>query len=372
MMLKFPFYARLALTLLAVVLVVFILFIGRNIFIPLVFGLLIGILLFPLSLVFERKLHVGRGVASALSVTLFLSMAGSFIYFMALQIGQFARDIPELKKRFQQIAWEIQKWVAYKFQINTSIQNDYFERSAGDIVQTAARSASEAVFTVIGVVVMFVFVFIFAFFMLYHYKFLMRFVLHLFNVRHREKVHEVVMETKTMINGYVMGLVIEMVIMIVVNSGLLLLLDIRYAILLGVMAAVLNIIPYFGIYVSIVLTMLVTLANNTPGHAMQAGLALFIVHVLDANILMPRIVGSRVKMNPFVTIIAVIIGEAVWGVPGMFLFIPLTGIMKMVCDRVEGLEAWGMLMGVEEAPKPKKKLVLDVSVPGGADNNMVK
>jgi predicted PurR-regulated permease PerM len=78
--------------------------------------------------------------------------------------------------------------------------------------------------------------------------------------------------------------------------------------------------------------------------------------VLDANILLPRIVGARVKMNPFITIVAVIVGEFLWGIPGMFLFIPVTGIMKLICDRVEGLEAWGLLIGVEEVEKPVKKI----------------
>jgi AI-2 transport protein TqsA len=211
-------------------------------------------------------------------------------------------------------------------------------------------------------------VFIFTFFMLYNRKFLMRFVLHLFSIQHREKVQEVILETKSMINGYVVGLVIEMAVLSVANSAMLLVMGIRYAVLLGVVAAVLNIIPYLGIYTSIALTMLVTFANNTPGHALQAGIGLFVVHVLDANILMPRVVGSRVKMNPFITILAVIIGEAVWGIPGMFLFIPLTGIMKLVCDRVDGLEAWGMLMGVEDV-KPKKKIMLESRAPEAETQN---
>ena len=84
---------------------------------------------------------------------------------------------------------------------------------------------------------------------------------------------------------------------------------------------------------------------------------MFVIHLLDSNILMPRIVGARVKMNPFITIVAVIVGEYIWGIPGMFLFIPIAGIIKLICDRVEGMEAWGMLIGVEEVEKkPKHKI----------------
>jgi hypothetical protein len=94
--------------------------------------------------------------------------------------------------------------------------------------------------------------------------------------------------------------------------------------------------------------MLVTFANNSAHQAMWVGIFLLIVHFIDANILMPRIVGSRVKMNAFVTIIAVIVGEYVWGVAGMFLFIPITGIFKIISSRVEGMKPWATLIGTEE------------------------
>jgi len=199
-----------------------------------------------------------------------------------------------------------------------------------------------------------IFIFIYTFFILYHRKLLMRFVLHLFSVPYRDRVKEVITETKSMINSYVLGLLIEMLIVGVVNCSMFMIMGIQYAVLLGIMAAVLNIIPYLGIYTSIVITMLVTFANSTGSIALEAGAALFIVHLIDSNMLFPRIVGGRVKMNPFITILAVIVGEHLWGVPGMFLFIPLMGIVKLVCERVEGLEAWSILIGVDDEKKKLK------------------
>ena len=179
------------------------------------------------------------------------------------------------------------------------------------------------------------------------------------------------METKSMINSYVLGLVIEMVLISIVNCTMFLIMGIQYALLLGVMTAVLNIIPYLGIYTSIVLCMLVTFANSTGNMALEVGIGLFIVHLLDSNILFPRIVGGRVKMNPFITILAVIVGEYLWGVPGMFLFIPIAGVLKLVCDRVDGMEAWGILLGVEERPKKTKEMkkMKIVPIDEGTPNN---
>ncbi len=356
---KLPFYARLALTLLAVILVCFILKVASNIFIPLVFGLLIAILLYPLNRFFENKLHLGRVGSAALSVLLFISAFVGFIYFLAIQIIGFSSDVPQLRKRFQEILSGFQNWLSYKLHITSRQQSDYLNRSSNGILDSLAHSMSGLFLSITGILLLTVFVLIFTFFMLYHRKLLMRFVLHLFSIQYREKVREVIRETKTMIYSYVFGLLIEMLALSIVNSTMFLIMGIPYALLLGVMAAVLNIIPYLGIYSSIVITMLVTLANSTGGMALEAGIGLFIVHLLDANILFPRIVGGRVKMNPFITIVAVILGEFLWGIPGMFLFIPITGIIKMISDRVDGMEAWGILIGVEEVEKkPRKKITL--------------
>ena len=348
---KFPFYARAAFTLLALVLTCLILNLASNIFIPLVFGLLISILLYPLNKLFENKLRLGRTFSPILCILLFITLLVSFIYFLALQLIGFSSDFPQLRKRFLQMADSLQHWLHYKLHINNTQQTDYLNRSMNGIMGSVGHSISNLFVSVTGILLLTVFVLIFTFFMLYYRKLLMKFILYLFKTEHQTKVTEVLMETKSMIYAYVFGLVIEMVVVGIVNCTMFLIMGIQYALLLGVMAAVLNIIPYLGIYTSILIAMLVTLANSSLNLALEAGIGLFVVHLLDSNILFPRIVGGRVKMNPFITIIAVIAGEFLWGIPGMFLFIPITGIIKLICERVEGLEAWGLLIGVEEVVK---------------------
>ncbi len=360
---KLPFYARLALILLAVVLVFVILSEASNIFIPLVFGLLISILLYPLSRFFENKMRLGRVAAAMLSVTLFIAAMFSFIYFLTLQIISFSSDFPQLRVRFNQMFGQLQHWLSYKLHINNRQQTSYIDQSINGIMGSVAHSISNIFVSLTGVLLLTVFVLIFTFFMLYHRKLLMKFVLYLFAEEHRPKVNEVIMETKSMINSYVLGLVIEMLVISIVNCTMFMIMGIQYALLLGVMAAVLNIIPYLGIYTSIVIVMLVTFANSSGNVALEAGAGLFIVHLLDSNILFPRIVGGRVKMNPFITIVAVILGEFVWGIPGMFLFIPIVGIIKLVCERVPGLEAWALLIGTEEVEKKPKRSRIKTKLP---------
>lgn len=349
---KLPFYARLALILLAVVLIVMMLSVAKNIFIPLVFALLIAILLYPLNKFFEYKLRLGHTFAPLLSIILFVSVLSSFVYFLVVQFIGFSSDFPLLRTRFQEMFINLQHWMSHKLNITTKQQAAYIDRSVTGLLDSAGESVRNVLFSVTGIMLMFIFIFIFTFFILYHRKLLLKFVTHLFSKEHRPKVQEVILETKAMIYSYVQGLVIEMVVLSIVTCTIFLIMGIKYALLLGMMASVLNIIPYLGIYSAIVVSMLVTLANSNINAALGVGIALFIIHVLDSNVLFPRIVGGRVKMNPFITIVTVIVGEYVWGIPGMFLFIPIMGIIKLICERVDGLEAWAYLIGVEDHLKP--------------------
>ena len=80
--------------------------------------------------------------------------------------------------------------------------------------------------------------------------------------------------------------------------------------------------------------------------------AVFIlIHIIDANIILPRIVGGSVKMNPFVTLIAVVVGHLIWGVPGMFLFIPLTAIIRVLSEKINEFRSWAILIGEETSRK---------------------
>ena len=353
---QLPFYVRLPLVLASIVLICYILSEVSIIFIPLTFALFFAILLYPLARFFEEKLRFNKGASALVSVLLFVSLLGGFLYFFIEQFISFSNDFPRLKSRFEEIFNDIQHWISSKMHITSHQQSDYINRAASSIVETTAYSLRSVFYSITTVVLLTIFIILFTFFLLYHRRLLKKFVLHLFSEQHRDKVNEIISETKSMINSYILALMVEMVLVSIVNCSMFLIMGIQYAFLLGIMAAVMNIIPYIGIYTSIVIAFLVTFANSSGGMAVEVAIGLFCVHLIDSNMLMPRLVGGRVKMNPFITIIAVMFGEFLWGVAGMFLFIPIIGIIKLICERVEGLEAWGILIGVEEKPEKKVKI----------------
>ncbi len=341
---KLPFYARLSFVLLSISLIILLLSMGRTLLIPLAFSLLIAFMLLPATQWLERR-KVPRSLAALLAILLFLTFVSGLATVLGAQIADFAQDLPQLGARMQAWIAQLQEWVAQRFHVNTSRQLDYLTRGAADVARIATTTVQYLLFAISDFAIWTVFVFIFSYFMLTHRSVLRPFIKALFRRRHQGQALEVLTETRLLANGYVSGLFIEMGIVAAVNVAAFLVFGIKYAFLLGILAAILNIIPYLGIYSATAISAIVTLSNSTPSQALTVIIILLVIHFLDANILMPRIVGGKVKMNPLATLVVVILGSLIWGLAGMFLFIPLAGILKIIFERVAGLEPWAILMG---------------------------
>jgi predicted PurR-regulated permease PerM len=106
------------------------------------------------------------------------------------------------------------------------------------------------------------------------------------------------------------------------------------------------------------LTIIIVLATKSPIYALWVFLLYSLVQFLDNNIIVPKIVASKVRINEFIAIIAVLIGGALWGIPGMFLSLPLIAILKVIFDRIEPLKPLGFLFGDASSADGKKVLKL--------------
>jgi predicted PurR-regulated permease PerM len=87
----------------------------------------------------------------------------------------------------------------------------------------------------------------------------------------------------------------------------------------------------------------------------------FSIQFIDNHLIVPKIVGSKVKLNALICLIAIFSGGALWGVPGMFLAIPLTAIIKMIFDHVDSLKSWGFLMGESVRPSGRSKFSIAIN-----------
>lgn len=176
---------------------------------------------------------------------------------------------------------------------------------------------------------------------IYYKPLLFEFFARLFPKNLHVTVVEVLSETKALIQSYLFGLIVEGALVAILNSLALWILGIPYAILLGVIGALLNIIPYIGGVIAVALPMLMAIASKEPVDALYVLIAYLIVQFIDNNFFVPKIVASKVKINALISIIVVLVGNELWGVPGMFLAIPLTAIIKVIFDRIGPLQPFG-------------------------------
>jgi putative permease len=192
-----------------------------------------------------------------------------------------------------------------------------------------------------------VFIFIYTSFVLFYRKILISFLLKVFGDESHVTVFDVAEQIQYIMKRYISGLFLEMIAVCAIVFGLLTLLGVKYAFLLALITCIFNLIPYVGIFSAMCIGSFLTLGTLGPVKAAEVAASIIAVHLIDSNIIMPRVVGSKVKLNALIVVLGVVIGEMIWGISGMFLSIPVLAIVKIVFDRVDDLKPWGLLLGAE-------------------------
>ena len=212
------------------------------------------------------------------------------------------------------------------------------------------------VLSVSSVMLFLIFIMIDTFFLLFYRRLIMKFLIGVFTDENAKVVYDVVSQIQFIIRKYILGLLLEMAIVAGVCCIAFWLLGIKYALLFGLITGLFNIIPYIGIFTALILSTLITFATGAAaGKVLLVVVTVVSMHIVDSNILLPLIVGSKVKINALITLVGVIVGEMMWGIPGMFLAIPVIAMTKIVFDRIDGLKPWGLLLGDEkDETKPGK------------------
>lgn len=358
-----PFYMRLALCLLALFLLSAMIYLGKSIIMPLGFAIVLAMLLLPIVNWLIKK-GVPGIVAMLLSILLALLFAGGIVYFLSSQVAEFMSDLPTIKEKLSKHLSTAQDWISEHLNIDKTQQESAAENVKQNI-QSGSGAMGSALVNMASGLAMLILLPIYTFLILYYRKLIHKFLIDVFPDQHEGRVQEVLDESKTIVQGYLVGLIIEMIIVTILNAAGFLIIGIEYAIFLAVFAAVLNLIPYIGMLIATVICMAVTLTtSDSLSDIIWVGIILIIVQFIDNNFIMPYIVSSKVRINALVSIVGVLIGGALAGVSGMFLSIPVMAIMKAIFDRVDGLKPWGDLLGDDQSILKTKKRRSRTKKPG--------
>ena len=195
---------------------------------------------------------------------------------------------------------------------------------------------------------------LYAFLFLFYKTLFLNFLFEVFSEENSKDVRLILNQTKTAIQSYMFGLLLEALIVATLNTVALMILGVPYAILLGVLGAILNVLPFIGGIVAVLLPLIiVTITKDGFGTQLGVIIAYLVIQFIDNHFLVPYIVSSRVKINALISILIVLLGGALWGISGMFLSIPFVGVLKIIFDRVPDLKPWGKLLGDEVPTKHK-------------------
>lgn len=355
---QLPFYVKASLFLVGFFALISMLYIAQSIIVPIIFSIIMAIVLHPVvNFIVNRKIN--RVIAIIITMILTLLVIATFGVFLFSQAVRFSETWPKMVAKFTELFSETTTWASGYFDISPDKITQWFIKSKTDVINASGTTISKTLVNLgNGLVVLFV-IPVYIFMLLFYHPLLIEFVRRVFGASNRIMVTQIVSEIKKVIQHYLTGLFIEVVIISVLHSVGLLLLGVPYAILLGIIGAVLNLIPYLGGIISVALPMIIALATKTsPWVAFYVLIVYYVIQLIDNNYIIPKIVASKVRINALVSIIVVLAFGALWGLAGMFISIPLTAIIKVIFDHIEPLKPWGYVLGDTMPPRINIKPIL--------------
>ena len=345
---QYPFYIKATVILFGLILLIFAMANLQGTLVPLSFAMMVAILLNPLVNRLQRW-HLSKVFSIMIAITITIVLFVGIWYFIAIQVTSFSDELPLLKKKFAELFANLQRSIKISYGLTTQKQNQYITELEGEIKPLLGQTMGSLLSVVANLTLLPVYVFL----IIYYKTLLLNFFYEIFSANPKE-IGGVLNETKDAVQSYMVGLLLEGLAVATLNSIALLLLGVKYAILLGVLGAILNILPYLGGLIAIALPIIISLiTKDTYTTPLLVVVAYLIIQFIDNNFFVPFLVSSKVRINALISIIIVLLGGALWGFSGMFLSIPFIGILKIIFDRVDDLKPWGKLLG-DEIPTQSK------------------
>lgn len=342
----YPFWLKSTVILFGLILLFLLLSYGKFILMPLAFSAFIAMLLSPMVHLFERW-KLSKGFSILLSLMLVIILFLGIVSLISAQFVQFSERMPEVTERLKGVTAEAIHYLEQTAGISQEEQSNYLRKGVNNVIDKSGSLVSSLVNATTNIFTSLTLMPIFIFFMLYYQKMYQTFFRRLFAVKSEHtKVDELLAKVQDVTQNYLTGMLSVIGILAVLNTTGLFLIGLDHALFFGVFASLLAIIPYIGIIIGALPPLLFALLLTDSLWNPVLVVAIFAsVQFLEGNFITPRIVGSKVSINPFVAMIALIIGGELWGISGMILFVPLIGILKVVFDQVPELKPYGYLLG---------------------------
>ena len=326
-------------------LLVFVLHTLSDLFLPLIYAMLLSLLLMPIVTRLE-KWRVPRILSIAIAILLVALGIVLLFGFFGSQIIGLRSELPLIQSKLVVLFDQTQQQLSQKFHFQPISHEQLIDKTLAAVRNEGGGYLGTTLDTTLSVLSTVTLVPIYIFCFLYFRDHLRQFMFRFVEPDKRTTVLHTVDNIQHVVQGYMTGLLTVIVVVSIMNAVGLLALGVKYAIFFAVFASVLAVVPYIGIIVGSIVPALITyVETGSLTHGLAVVGVFVVVQFISDNILAPLITASKVSLNPLTAIIALILGAQLWGTPGMILSVPLSAVIKVVLDANKTTEPWGFLLG---------------------------
>lgn len=338
----------------------FLLFAGmyfaRGFLVPVVLAILFAMLMAGLAARMEAK-GMSRGLSTVIcTLILVVVFIGSF-YFLTDEVAEFAGSVPSLKQRTEENITQAQVHLKERWGISYERQAQLLKSRSSSVLDSLGSIVQKLLEMIASLLRNFVLITVYVFLMLLYRDKFHIFILKLVPDSKHEHARAIVHRCTDVAEKYLLGKLLLVFILFAAYAAGYKLVGLDNALFLAMIAAALSIIPIVGTLVGGLIPVVIAFISQSPAVGLGAIIVFLVAQIMENYVLTPLVVGSKVNLNPLFTIMAVILGGILWGAIGMIVFIPLLGIVKIICDNIPSLEPLGFLVGKE--PQQRRLSIID-------------
>lgn len=323
------------------------LYYAKPFLVPLSFAGLLAMLFVPLNRLFESK-NIPKVLSILLCILIFLAVLAGIIWLISWQITDLTAEAGDIQNKVKEMIKQVEKSIQNSFGISPKQQEELISEQAkngNDMISTLGSSLS-------GFVVDFILMLVYIFLLMFFRERIRNFILQLVSPAQKKNAEATIGDIQKISQKYLTGLGLMIACLWVMYGIGFSIVGVKYALLFAVLCGLLEIVPFVGNLTGNLLAILmVIIQGGDTGMIFGVIIVYLIVQFLQTYILEPLVVGAEVNINPLFTIIILVLGELIWGIPGMVLAIPLLGIIKIICDHVPSLKPYGYLIGSDKKKK---------------------
>lgn len=265
------------------------------------------------------------------------------------QISDLSKDFTGMEEKITSGINKLKQTLSNTFGVPPQKQEEIIKKQQESGSSGTGKIVTGLMSSMTGLLVDTILVLVYTFLLMFFRRHIKQFILKLVPPEEKAKTTRIIYASAEVAKQYVSGLAMMIVILWIMYGIGFSIVGVKNALFFAMLCGLLEIIPFVGNIAGTAITLLMVLTQD-GGSTMILGVLITygLVQFIQTYIIEPLVVGSEVNINPLFTIIAIVLGETIWGIPGLILAIPLLGIFKIICDNVEPLKPYGFLIGEEK------------------------